>query len=71
MKIDLSRLDRVLSAQEILDDAAASGYEEVVIMGLKDGVFYVAKSASASTVVVVGALFQAATRIAEQGWDGA
>ena len=68
--LDLSHLNDVLSAQEILDEAAREGYEEVVVVGLKAGRCFLAKSSGQSCALTVGLLFTAAQRISNSGWDG-
>lgn len=69
-EIDFSKLDRVGTTQELLEDAMREGYEEVLIVGMRDDNLTLWASPTLSAAKRTGMLFTAATRLANKGWHG-
>lgn len=68
--VDVSRLDRVMDAQEALSEALRDGLEEVTIVGkAPDGSFRIYASTHRHRNEHIGALFSGAQRLAARGWD--
>jgi hypothetical protein len=54
--LDTSKMEGILSAEEILKDAISMEYETVIVFGYKDGDIYTRHSDAHGALEVIGAL---------------